>query len=145
MKKLVLVATIGMFLFMLTACGGGGKYADAKKVVEEMITVSNSFFADIEAAEDAQAVANAIDAYAEGMKKMAPKMKEMQEKYPELKDAKDEDMPAELQGVMKDLEESMGKMMSPESEIAKKMVQYATDPLVQEAQKRLMEAMSAMQ
>ena len=145
MKKLILMATIGMFLFMATACGGGGKYADAKKVVEEMITVTNDFFNAVEAAEDAQAVAAAIDGYAESMKALAPKMKEMQEKYPELKDMKDEDMPAELQGVMKGLEESMKKMMSPESTIAKKMMQYATDPVVQEAQKRMMEAMSAMQ
>jgi len=144
MRKLVLFSTIAVFLFALTACGGGGKYADAKKVVSEMIDITNNFLGDVEAAGDAQGVAKAIDNYADSMKSLAPKMKEMQEKYPELKDAKDEDMPAELKDVMMELEESMKKMMNPESGLAQKMMQYATDPVVMEAQKRLMEAMSEL-
>jgi cell division protein FtsB len=90
MKKLILFATVVVFLFSLTACGGGGKYADAKRLMEKQVQLFEDFINALDKAGSANDVAAALNDFSDEMQKMVPQMKELQEKYPELKDAKDE-------------------------------------------------------
>ena len=134
MKKVLTILTVVIFMSMMMACGGG-KYADAKKVMEKFIGATNDFVADLEKAEDADSTAAAINAYADDMAALAPEMKKVQEKYPEIKDQSN--MPEELTATAKQMEEVMPKMMAAMMKLAK----YAQEPAVMEAQKKLQAAM----
>jgi predicted transcriptional regulator len=141
MKKFILCATVVVFLFGLAACGGGGKYADAKKLMEKQVQLFEDFANALDKAGSADDVVAALNNFSDGMKEMVPQMKELQEKYPELKDAKDEAMPEELKPIMEKLQNEvmpkfMGAMM--------KIQQYASDPAVQEASQKFQQAMSEM-
>jgi biopolymer transport protein ExbB/TolQ len=138
MKKYFALVMVVVFLSMLFACGGG-KFADARKVIDKWADATNSFVSDLENANDAASTAAAINAYADEMKALAPEMKKMQEKYPEIKDPKNP--PEELKEAMAKMEEVMPKMMS----AMMKLTQYAQDPAVMEAQKKLGEAMQDVQ
>jgi len=130
MKATVLTSIVCLLAcaVLLSGCGGGGKYDDVKKVNEEFATGVESFVADIEKASSGKEAAKAIDGFTDVMERLAPKMKKLEEKYPELKDA------------MKRSEEAGQKMMG----AMMKLMQYASDPDVQAAQKRMEEAMSGM-
>lgn len=137
MKKLFTLLTILVFLSMMFACGGG-KYADAKKVMGKFISITNDFASDMEKADDADSTAAAINAYADGMSALSPEMKKIQEKYPEIKDQKNP--PEELKELAGQMEEIMPKMMAAMMKAAK----YSQEPAVMEAQKKLQQAMGAM-
>lgn len=138
MKKLFLFSTLAIFVFMLFACGGGGKYADAKKLMENFISATEDLVADLEKADDGKSVAAALTSYADIMKDVSVEMKAIAEKYPEIKDQKNP--PEELKEVVKRMEEVMPKMMSAMMKLAK----YAEDPDVMAAQKKMQEAMASM-
>jgi hypothetical protein len=138
MKKLLSFSTLAIFVLMLFACGGGGKYADAKKAMENFISATEDFVADLEKADDGKSVAVAINSYAEVMKDVGAEMKALAEKYPEIKDQKNP--PEELKAVVKKMEEVMPKMMGAMMKLAK----YAEDPDVMAAQKKMQEAMASM-
>jgi hypothetical protein len=135
MKKLVLCATVGLFLIGVIACGGGGKYADAKALIEDTLDATETFIAACDKIKNVDDAIAAVTDYAEAMKELQPKIKEMQEKYPELKDEKNP--PEELKDLMKRTEEVMPKIMGAMG----KLMQYASDPKFMEAQKKLGEAM----
>lgn len=138
MKKFVSLSTIAVFVIVLFACGGGGKYGDAKKAMENFISATEDFVAALENADDGKTVAAAINSYADVMKDVGAEMKALTEKYPELKDQKNP--PEELKDVAKKMEEVMPKMMGAMMKLAK----YAEDPDVMAAQKKMQEAMATM-
>lgn len=141
MKRFALLAVTIFFIFALVSCGGGGKYAEAKDVMEKQCDLMNNFADDMNKAGNAADAAKAIDNFREGMEKIIPEYKDLESKYPELK-GKEEDMPAELKPVMdKMMKEVMPKFASSMG----KMQQYMSDPAVQEAYKKMGEAMSKMQ
>lgn len=135
MKKLVLCATVGLFLIGVIACGGGGKYADAKAVINDMIDATETFIAACDKIENVDDAIAAVTDYAEAMKELQPKAMELEKKYPELKDK--DNPPEELKDAMKRMEEVMPKIMGAMG----KLMQYASDPKFMEAQKKLTEAM----
>ncbi|MCK4943498.1 MAG: hypothetical protein KAS65_07970 [Candidatus Aminicenantes bacterium] len=137
MKKLFTLVTIFVFLSMMFACGGG-KYADAKKVMGKFISITNDFVSDMEKADDADSTAAAINAYAHEMEHLSADMKKIQEKYPEIKDQ--ENPPEELKELAGQMEEVMPKMMAAMMKLAK----YAQEPAVMEAQKKLQQAMGEL-
>ena len=137
MKKLFTLVTIVVFLSMMFACGGG-KYAEAKKVMEKFISITNDFVSDMEKADDADSTAAAINAYADEMADLSADMKKVQEKYPEIKDQ--ENPPEELKELSAQMEEVMPKMMAAMMKLAK----YAQEPAVMEAQKKLQQAMGEL-
>ena len=120
------------------ACGGGGKYASAKSLIGKQISIINSYVDAMEKAGNAQDVVAALNAYTADMKDLIPAMKKFQEQFPEMKDQKEP--PAELKPEMDKMQEVMGRMMT----ASMKAAQYMQDPAVQEAQKKLGEAMSEM-
>jgi enamine deaminase RidA (YjgF/YER057c/UK114 family) len=120
------------------ACGGGGKYGEAKALMAKQLTTMENFAAAMEKAGNAQDVAAALNAYAAGQKDLIPAMMELQKKYPELMAQKE--APAELRAEME-------KMQQIGQRVATAMMKtgpYMTDPVVQEAQKKLAEAMTSM-
>jgi len=134
MKRALFVSLL--ILALAFACGKGGKYSDAKAVIDDMVKVTESYIAAMEKAEDADTVATAMNAYAAGMKKLAPRMQEIEKKYPEFKNQ--DEPPAELAESM----EKMGQVMKKMFEVSMKTAKYAEDPKVQAAQKAMQEAMA---
>ena len=135
MKKLFVYATAGLFLIGLVACGGG---SSEKATMEKMVSVFEDYVTDIEKVESADDVVAAIEKFSAGMEKLKPELQAMKEKY-EGKDFMKEP-PPELADVSKKLGEVMGRMMG----ASMKLMKYANDPKVQEAQKKLAEAMAGM-
>ncbi len=138
MKKFVLFAVVVFFAFGMVACKGGGKYADAKDVMEKFVVGNEQFVAALDKAASADDVAAALTAVTKVMTELGPKMKEIGEKYPELKNQ--ENPPAELKPLTDRVTAVMGKMMGAMG----KMGTYASDPKVMEAQQKYQEAMAAI-
>jgi hypothetical protein len=137
MRKLFSVFAVGLLL-LAYACGGGGD--DPKSVMEDVLKVGDTFIADMEKANDADGMVSAIEAYAAGMEELAPRIKTVKEKYPDLGKPGTE-MPEDLKEMEPRFEEFGKKLMG----MMGKMAQYASDPKVMEAQKKLMEAMKVLQ
>ncbi|MCX6557814.1 MAG: hypothetical protein NTW95_10360 [Candidatus Aminicenantes bacterium] len=134
-KRMVWLAAVLMIGGAL-ACGGGGKYGAAKDLINKQITMMNNYADAMEKAGNAQDVAAALNAYAEASKDLAPDIQKVQEQFPEMK--QQAEPPAELKAEMDKLKEVMGRIMS----ASMKAAQYMSDPVVQEAQKKLGEAMA---
>ncbi len=129
MKKLVLCLTVVVFLVGLVACGGGGEYAEAKEVMEDMIGAFDGFGTAMEKANDAKAVAAALNDFLAKMEDLKPKMDELEKKYPNLKN----EPPEELKDLMPKMDEAGKKMMGAMMKIG----QYAADPEVAKAMEKL--------
>lgn len=134
MKKLFSLLVVGLFL-LAYACGGGGD--DPKSVMNDYFDVMEGFINGLDKADSADAVVAAMENFAAKMKELKPKMIALEEKYPELKKMKQGQMPEEFKEFEDRFKEMMPKMMG----IFGKIAQYANDPKVQEAQKKLEEAM----
>lgn len=120
------------------ACGGGGKYASAKSLIAKQIDIMNDYAGAMEKAGNAQDVAAALNAYAAGSKDLIPAMKKVQKQFPEM--MTQAEPPAELKPEMDKMKEVMTRIIA----ASMKAAQYMQDPAVQEAQKKLGEAMSEM-
>jgi hypothetical protein len=129
---------VALMVLGAAACGGGGKYASAKALIGKQISIINRYADAMDKAGSAQEVAAALNTYAADSKALLPEMKKFQEQFPEMKDQAE--APAELKPEMDKMQEAMGRMMSASMKAAK----YMQDPVVQEAQKNLAEAMSSM-
>lgn len=138
MKKFVLGVIVITFL-VGSAAYGSGKYADVKPIIEELAASLERFITDMGNAENADAVAAALDKNTEAMIALAPKVKEILKKYPELKDEKTH--PEELKILMNKVGELAKKLAG----VLPKLGQYANDPKVQEANKRWQMAAAAME
>lgn len=131
---LVLLAILAM-----VGCGGSGDYDEVVAVNTKFIDAMETYLEDIEKADSASVMADAIDAYAEKMEEIAPQMKAVVAKYPELKD--NAKVPEEL----KALQERSAAMAEKIPGSFMKAMKYMMDPEVQGAQKRLQQAMAQMQ
>ncbi|MBA3030272.1 MAG: hypothetical protein FP816_15875 [Desulfobacteraceae bacterium] len=131
-----------LFMFVITmgalfmACGD--KYGEAVDVNKQFAAAMEEYVMALDKAENAQAVANAMDDYTAKMEKIVPKMKSIADKYPELKTTTE--VPEELRVSREKAEAAGGKMAG----AMMKMVQYMTDPKVLEAQQRMQKAMTAL-
>lgn len=135
--KLILVMILTSMLSML-GCGGGNDYSDAVKVNTEFIDAMEAYMKDIDEADSASAVVEAIDAYAQRIEKLAPEMKAIAAEHPEWKETGE--VPEEL----KPIQEKAGKIAAQIPSTFMKTMQYMTDPQVQEAHQRLRQAMVKM-
>ncbi len=136
MKKSLAIG-ITLLAVLAFSCGGG-KYGDVKKLMNEMIGVMDSYSTSIAAAQNADDVVKAMEAFGGAMIKMQPEMEKLNAKYPEMKDKKDE-VPEELKETFKKLEASTQKMVEASGPV---MVKYMQDPKVMEAAKKMSEAFS---
>jgi hypothetical protein len=137
MKKTALFLCIAVLALGLAACkGAGGKYSDVVKVMDKYVASMEKFAGALEGAKSADDVATALDSLTTVTKTLAPEMKAFETKYPEFKNQ--ENPPAELKPIMDKVMAASTKMMGAMS----KVMQYAQDPKVQEAQKKYQEAMA---
>ena len=117
--------------------GCGGPYADAKRYQDQHLKAMEAYIADLEKAQDAKAVARAINTFADRMERLAPEARRLAEKHPELR--KSGATPEELkegEAQMKELAPKMaGAMM--------KVMPHMGDPEVRKAQERLMKVMQS--
>jgi hypothetical protein len=125
---------------IVIACdkGGGGKYADVKKVFGKYIEATEKFATIMEGVKSADAVVKAIEDYTVVAKTLGPEIKGFEAKYPEFKDM--ENPPEELKPLVDRMQAVATKMMGSMSKIA----EFASDPKVQAAQAKLNEAMAAV-
>jgi len=121
----------------LAGCGGGG-VAEARRLQREQIRSVEQYLAALDKADNAKAVAAAINAYADDMEVYAPRMKRLLEKHPEWKEANRR--PKELQEDEERAKTAFSKMAG----AMFKAMPYMGDPEVRKAQERLMKAMQLM-
>ena len=126
-------------LLSALACGGGNDYGEAVKVNTKFVDAMEGYINDIDKADSASAIVEAIDAYAQEIEKLAPEMKAIAAKHPEWKDMGK--VPEELKPVQEKVRKIAAKIPS----TFMKTMKYMMDTEVQEAQKRLQDAMVKMQ
>ncbi|NNG01288.1 MAG: hypothetical protein HKM93_17995 [Desulfobacteraceae bacterium] len=129
---MLLLAIVAVF----SACGG--KYSDAIEVNKKFADATESYVETLAEADSASTVADAVNAYAAKIEKLAPQMKQMVKKYPELKDQTN--MPDELKE-SRERSEALGEKMTG---AMMKSLQYMGDPEVMKAQERLQKSMMLM-
>jgi hypothetical protein len=139
MKKFAILVVTLFSIFAIVSCsGGGGKYGDAIKVMENYVDLFDGFIGNLENANNGPDVAKALDTFSAGMKDLVPKLKELDAKYPELKG---KDVPAELKPIMDRLQ---NEIIPKFGSVMGKIAQFQNDPAVVEANKRFQEAMMEM-
>ncbi len=119
--------------FGLVACGGG-KYAEAKKVMKKQAEIGMAYVNALESANSAGDVASAINTYADGMEKLVPDINKMMKDLPEIQNR--EALPQELTEESAQMNEANDKIQA----ASKKLFEYIADPEVQKA----LEHMSAV-
>ena len=107
-----------------------GKYADFKAVLRDMLDVTNTYIAEMGAAESAEEVAAAMEKFALAMEDLEPRMDEMDEKYPDISDTEFPEELAELMAEYAEMTASMEAAMM-------KMFEYVNEPAVQEAMQKM--------
>jgi hypothetical protein len=136
-KTMVWLAVV-LVIGAMAACGKADKFSSARTLINKQIDVMNNYAGAMEKAGNAQDVAAALNAYAADQKDLIPAMKKFQEQFPEMKNQAEP--PAELKPEMDKMKAIMGRIMS----ASMKAAQYMSDPVVQEAQRKLAEAMTSM-
>jgi len=126
---LVFLLVVGLAGFM--ACAKGGKYGEAKELMNKSLTAMEAYINEIDQAKDAKAVAAAIGHFKDSMAALKPKMQALDKKYPELKD--ETKAPEEVKPLMTKMQEISGKFIN----ASMKAYQYNQDPEVQKAQEEL--------
>jgi hypothetical protein len=136
-KRGIALLTALTFVIGFVACGGGGgKYGDAKQAMGDMLNSMEKLAADLDKAEDAKAVASALNTFTGAMEKLKPKIQELEKKYPELND--EANLPPELAEYQTKLAEIGPKFGS----AMMKIMQFADDPDVKEANEKFEKIMS---
>ena len=127
------IALLGMLVMVSGLCASG-----AAQDPPEIPDLPPEALEDIEKAADADGVVKALNTFSDKMTALGPKMKKASEEM--AKKAQSGKMPKEMEEMAKKSMEVVAKMRT----IQEKMAKYATDPKVQAAQKKMMEAMAAM-
>jgi len=130
------IALIGMLWF--AGCSRTN-YNDFIEVNTQLIDAMDVYTSDLEDANDAGSVADAIVQFADRMEVLAPEMKKLRTKYPEWSDKTK--IPEELRALNEKAEMVMQRL--PQSLM--KSMQYMRDANVVSAMQRMQEAMSKMQ
>lgn len=107
------------------------QYADIEEFSDQYMRLIEEYAAAMDRADSAQAVATAINRFADGIEKLGPAMQRLREKYPELED--NQDLPEEVKKLESRMEEAGMKMV----QAMMKAAPYMGDPEVQKAQARL--------
>lgn len=136
-KRAFVLALAGVIAIMM-GCTGGSKYSDLVEVNTQFVGAMENYAEATGKAESAKDVANAINTFAEKVEQLAPKIKKVRDKYPEL-DTSGE-MPEELKAIQKKAEGLQQQMTASYMN----MMKYMSDPEVQNAHKRLSNAMLSM-
>lgn len=138
MRSCTIPAMLAAALLLLLFSACGGKYDDAVATNNKFVDAIETYVSDMETAEDADAVADALNDFAARVEKIAPEMKKIADKYPELKDP--EQIPESLKESQAEAEAVSMKMAG---QMMKTMT-YMGDEDVKAAQLRLQKAMASL-
>lgn len=138
LNKMLPVMALAALLALL-GCSSGPDYSEAVDINTQFVDAMESYISNIDKAENADDVADAIDAYAQKMEELAPQMKAIAAKHPEWKDLGK--VPEEL----KPIQEKAKQVASQIPNTFMKTMQYMGDSQVRDAHKRLQESMGKMQ
>ena len=138
MRKCLFGAIVLVVVFTLIGCGGGGKYSDALEINTKFADAMEDYIGELESADDAGAIAKAVNSFAAKVEKIAPRMKKLIEKYPELKNK--DNYPKELKESQKRATELGQRMVG----AMMKTMQHMRDKNVKAAHERLQKAMAMM-
>lgn len=138
LNKMLPVVALAVLLSLL-GCSSGPDYSDAVEINTKFVDAMESYIKDIDKAENADDVADAIEAYAKQMEELAPQMKAIAAKHPEWKDMGE--VPEELKPIQEKAKEIAAQIPN----TFMKTMKYMTDTQVRDAHKRLQESMSKMQ
>jgi hypothetical protein len=133
MIKKVWIVLLGVSMFVVFACGG--KYDEAKTVLNDYADATEAYVTQIDKSGDADTVAAAIKAYTAKLAELTPKLQKIHETYPELRTGKD--LPQELEKIGTRME-AMGEKMQASM---MKIMPYMMDPAVQKAMTEQAQAM----
>lgn len=134
--KLICGTMLATALVTLFACGG--KYGDAEKVYTEFADAIEAYIQALERSNDADAVAKAINVFADDLNELTPRMKEIISKYPELKEPKN--LPEKLRHAKERSDQAAQRMGG----TFMKATAYMGDDKVKAAFERLGQAMTLM-
>jgi len=137
-KLWIILLCVAVIAVGTIACGGGGKYADAKKIIAKSNVVVGGFLEKMDSVDNAKDAASAMNSFTDEMEKIVPEMRELEKKYPELGGG--QSVPEELGEEGKKMMELWGKFSS----VMMKIQQFADDPEVQKAQERLQTVMAGL-
>ena len=136
-KEILRVAMVcSLVLLLLSACGG--KYDDAVAVHKKFADAMEDYIGNLEKANDAGSVADAINDFAAEIEEIGPEMKKIAKKYPELKN------PDQVPGELKETKARMDSFGMKMGQQMMKAASYMRDARVKKAQLRLQKAMAAM-
>ena len=136
--KLFAVMAFAALLAAL-GCSGGQNYSEAVEINTKFVDAMGAYIDDIDKADGAADVADAIDAYAQKIEELAPQIKAIAAKHPEWADTGK--VPEEL----KPIQEKAKQIASRIPNTFMKTMKFMTDPQVRDAHKRLQESMAKMQ
>jgi hypothetical protein len=135
MKQIAsIMAVFAVTGFLMFGCGSTPG-DDAANVIKQHADVTEQFVNNLEKAQSAQDVAEAVDAYTAGMQKLVPLIQGLNEKYPGYKDGK---VPKELEKEAERLEELSVRMPA----AMMKTASYMMDPAVQKAMENMSNEMA---
>ena len=80
-RSLFFTGSIVLALALL-GCGGGGKYGDLKKAMNEMIDAMKGFVDSVEKASDGKGTGKALQRYVEAMEKLQPRWRSSRRNIP---------------------------------------------------------------
>ncbi|MBN1522968.1 MAG: hypothetical protein JW904_00685 [Spirochaetales bacterium] len=123
--SVVAIAAILLSAAFVVSCGPQGKYGEVQAVVGEFVAMVDTLDKALDS-NDGKTVAAALTAFGNKMKEIQPRLEGLADKYPELDSDK---VPAELEGVKKQMDESEKKMES----LFEKLMKYADNEDVMKA------------
>ena len=133
MTQTILIFSLAM---MLACSGSGGEYGDVKKTMESAVEVMETLVKEMDQAEDAKAVASALNKFADELNILQPKMEELLKKHPELQNP--ENLPSEVREIVEKVESFEGKKLTG---VFMKATKYSSDPDVAKAMQKIQETM----
>ena len=133
----MILTVLALFLATMLACGGGGgQYGDVKKTMERVAKVTETLVKEMDQADDGNAVASALDKFADEMVVLQPKMEELLKKYPELQNP--ENFPPEVREILEKVDTLEREQLQ---NVFMKATKYSSDPGVAKAMQKIQETM----
>lgn len=131
-KSVLCLIVCGMCVLGMMHCGEG-KYADAKTVTLKYLDAMENFASNVENSNSPESLVRAVDEFDAEMRELRPEMEAIEKKYPELTDTTAP--PAE----MEDLAHRMNTLSQRLIAAQNKLLQYSSNPAVQQALQKLQE------
>ena len=126
----MILTVLALFLATMLACG------DVKKTMERVAKVTETLVKEMDQADDGNAVASALDKFADEMVVLQPKMEELLKKYPELQNP--ENFPPEVREILEKVDTLEREQLQ---NVFMKATKYSSDPGVAKAMQKIQETM----